>query len=352
MTCLGLLHLVRCWWGQRCPCATPSGYHVDAQVGLDGYLSHRLQRQACRLSADRSFQAAREDLLEAFGVSLSAETLRQISAAHGRRMQSWQRQDTASAADFAAAAGAVEFTVDAGKVNTVEAGWKDLKIAVLQKREPAESATAAQWDQQRLPPAAARLAWGQIAAAKHFRRGWREWLKAVGVSQMAEVHVLADGASWIWKAVNRVLTGSVQTLDIYHALGHVSQAGQALYGEGTAAAEAFLGRGREALLTEGWTGLCRLVGEEYAQGDTPERRVALEKLVGYFVKHSQRLDYAERLQSGRAIGSGVVEGQAKTLGLRLKARGARWRRKNVQAMTALVCVRHSDQWETYWALAT
>lgn len=351
MTCLGLLHLERRWWGNRCPCQTPAGYHADDLVGWDGYLSHRLQRQVCRLTADRSFQAAREDLVEAFGVTVSAETLRQVSEAHGRRLQSWQRQDTTSTADFAAAVGAVEFTVDAGKVNTVEAGWKDLKIAVLQKRESAEPATAARWDQQRLPEATARLAWGQIAASKHFRRSWRGWLKAVGVGQMAEVHVLGDGADWIWKAVDRVLTGSLQTLDIYHALGHVAQAGKALYGEGTQAAEAFLARGREALLTDGWTGLCRLAGEEYVQGDTPERRLALEKLVGYFVKHTQRLDYAERLRSGRAIGSGVVEGQAKTLGLRLKARGARWRRKNVQAMTALVCVRHSDQWETYWALA-
>ena len=55
--------------------------------------------------------------------------------------------------------------------------------------------------------------------------------------------------------------------------------------------------------------------------------------------------------AGNAIGSGVVEGWAKTLGLRLKARGARWRLNNVQAMAALGCVANSDQWEAYWAVA-
>ncbi len=65
----------------------------------------------------------------------------------------------------------------------------------------------------------------------------------------------------------------------------------------------------------------------------------------------QRLNYAERLQAGQAIGSGQVEGQAKTLGLRLKGRGARWNRGNVQAMASLVCVRHTCQWETYWTMA-
>ena len=57
------------------------------------------------------------------------------------------------------------------------------------------------------------------------------------------------------------------------------------------------------------------------------------------------------LERGRAIGSGAVEGQAKTLGLRLKRRGARWNRKNVRAMASLVCVRHTVQWQSYWSSA-
>jgi hypothetical protein len=57
------------------------------------------------------------------------------------------------------------------------------------------------------------------------------------------------------------------------------------------------------------------------------------------------LDGAQRagLQAGRAIGSGQVERQAKTLGLRLKRRGARWNRRNVRPMDSLVCVRPSSQ---------
>ena len=64
-----------------------------------------------------------------------------------------------------------------------------------------------------------------------------------------------------------------------------------------------------------------------------------------------RLNYAERLKAGRAIGSGMVEGEDKTLGLRLKRRGARWNKCNVQPMASLVCVRHTSQWDNYWAMA-
>jgi hypothetical protein len=138
--------------------------------------------------------------------------------------------------------------VDAGKVHTLQAGWKDLKIAVLQKRPLAEPVSIGQWDQQRVPQATTRLAWGEVAPSKRFRRRWRRWLRQAGVGQTAQVHVLADEADWIWKSADRVLTGSLQTLDIYHALGHVALAGQALYGQGSEAAEVFRQQGRDALL--------------------------------------------------------------------------------------------------------
>lgn len=266
-------------------------------------------------------------------------------------MAQWQPRDEGVSVAFEEAAGRVEFTADAGKVNTREKGWKDLKIAVIQKRPPGPPVTPEAWATQRLPAATARVAWAAIARSESFRRSWRPWTRRLGVAQAAEVQMLGDGASWIWKAAERALTGCRQTLDVFHALEHLAHAGERLYGEGTPAAAAFLERGRTLLLAEGWHGICRLVGNELGQEDTPSRRTALEKLTNYFAPHLKRLDYAGDLASGRPIGSGVVEGQAKTLALRLKARGARWRMRNVRGMAALVCVRHGTQWTRYWKSA-
>ena len=47
----------------------------------------------------------------------------------------------------------------------------------------------------------------------------------------------------------------------------------------------------------------------------------------------------------------VVEGAAKTLSLRLKARGAWWRHKNARAMAAQICCRQTDQWDLFWKRA-
>jgi hypothetical protein len=266
-------------------------------------------------------------------------------------MARFQAEDRASEEHFRQAVGEVEFTTDAGKVNTREEGWKDLKIGVIAKRETGEPVTPEQWKKQRLPAATIVLAFAMIAPAKEFRAGWRTWLQRLGVPCMAKVQVLGDGASWIWKAAQRVLTGCRQTLDFWHACQRVHKCAERIFGEATAETRAAYRHGRGLLLRQGWDGICQWVGELLTCPDAVEcerRRKATERLLGYFAKHVNRLNYAACLREGRPIGSGQVEGKAKTLGLRLKARGARWKLGNVQPMASLVCVRPSCQWDAYW----
>lgn len=307
------------------------------------------------MAADVSFAKASEHLHEMLGVRVAPETVRTLVESHGKEMASFQPKDVVTARAFSQAKGAAELAVDAGKVNTREHGWKDLKIAVLSKREAGEPATPEQWHaEDRLPAPTAVVSWAMIAASKVFRKTWGPSLKSLGVTAWSEVHALGDGASWIWKSVGRVLPGCTETLDIYHASERVSGCAQKIFGEGTRAATTAFERGRELLLRDGWPGVCAWVAEllvvEGAEEQTRRHKVT-EKLLGYFAKHTARLNYRGHLASGRAIGSGAVEGQAKTLGLRLKARGARWLKKNVRPMASLVCVRNSIQWQAYWNLA-
>lgn len=303
------------------------------------------------MAADVSFANTAEHLRELLGVSPAVETLRTCCERQAARIVRWQARETASAEGFSQARGDWEFTIDAGKVNTRENGWRDLKIAVAQKRPAAEPANPTQWESRTLPEPTARVMWADITAAKRFRRSWHARLRRLGLPALRRLHVLGDGASWIWKAADRALTGCQQTLDIYHASQHIAGAGKRLYGEGTPEAVAFHEHGRALLLREGWTGVCRLMGEELAHEDTPRRRAILDRMLRYFLGHVGRLDYAGRLARGEAIGSGSVEGAAKTLGLRLKARGARWQHKNARAMAALVCCRHTAQWDLFWSRA-
>ena len=347
--CVGPIELKRRYW--QCRCGADGSYAVDDLLRLDGHFTRTLQKHICRLTADCSFAASSEHIKELLHVGVCPETVRGLSERHGKAMFEFQSKDEMTPEAFKKASGEVEFTTDAGKVNTREEGWKDLKIGVIQKRESGESMLPADWDKQRLPMPTIHLAFAEIAKSKRFRRNWSKTVRRLGVMQFGEVHVLADGASWIWKSVNRVLSGCVQTLDIYHGCEYLSKGAAAIFGEHTEEAKTSFEKGRSLLLSKGWVGVCEWVGECLAVEEPKEqerRRTITEKVIVYFSKHVGRLNYAERLAEGRAIGSGVVEGKAKTLGLRLKARGARWNLGNVRPMASLVCVRHSVQWNAYW----
>ena len=368
-TAVGDVAFVRRYW--KCVCGSGGSYAVDAVLGVEGERSTKtVQKHLCRLSADTAFASASEHMHEMLGVKLCPETVRRVVERHGKKMARFQEEDTASEQAFREAPGEVEFTIDAGKANTREEGWKDLKIGVIAKRESGKPTKLDDYKKQHLPAATMVLAFAMIAPSKEFRQGWRERFKRLGVTSMASIHVLADGANWIWKAVGRVLTGCVQTLDFYHACQHLNKCAERIHGERihgeriqgervskTCATSIAYRRGRSLLLSQGWGGVCQWVAELLAATDSTDvadekrRRKATDRMIGYFSKHLSRLNYAERLGAGRAIGSGQVEGQAKTLGLRLKLRGARWNKKNVRPMASLVCVRHSSQWAAYWQMA-
>ena len=86
--------------------------------------------------------------------------------------------------------------------------------------------------------------------------------------------------------------------------------------------------------------------ESALNSKAPERRI--DGLSRYFAKHANRLNYADCLRDGRAIGSGMIEGNIKTITLRLKARGARWLKTNVTAMSRLCCLSNGTFWNDYW----
>jgi hypothetical protein len=338
MTSVGPIRLTRHWW--RCRNGDEDGgYLVDRSLGVEGSLSRTLRRQICLLGGELK------------GVLVGEESIRLGCERHGAGMATWQPTDRTTTDRFAGSEGDVELFVDAGKVNTREEGWKDLKIASYQRRPRAAPAEPRAWSERELPKPTIRVAFASIAPAKRFRRPWRRWAGKLGVRRVASIHALGDGASWIWRSVAAALGRCRETLDVYHALEHIAAAGQELYGRGSAESDAFLERGRELLIGEGWGGLMKSVGETLSGPEAEGRRPAVEKLTNYFAKHIGRLNYAGNLAEGRSIGSGPIEGWAKTLGLRLKSRGARWNRRNVGRMAALVCVQATDQWDSYWKVA-
>jgi TorA maturation chaperone TorD len=346
MTALGAVVLWRAYFS--CRGCRLGGYFADRSLGLEGFLTRQATRLVCLLGAQQSFAVAERLLAECCGWKVSDERIRQACQAEAAPITAFRADSPAVAAAFAAAAGDIEFQTDAAKVNTT-GGWRDMKIGIFARRERGEAATPAEWDDRDLPTPTTRVAFAAIETIDDFAPRWSEWAARLGITEPTGITVLGDGAEWIWNAAARQFGPCHEVLDIYHAAAYVSDAGKALFGEGTAAV-AWFEEGRGLLLSDGWAGLCDHIGATLEKSPALAGHTALGTLTGYFAAHIDRLNYCHRLYTGQSIGSGMVEGAAKNLvGRRLKQTGARWRVETVNQMAELCCLTYSDQWNLYWA---
>lgn len=328
----------------------PAGGHypADACLGVDGYVTTAAERMAVLAGARDSFARAEVALRELAGWELDDEAIRRLThAAAGRATAT---RAARPAGRFAAAAGAAEVQIDAGKVNT-DTGWRDVKVAVFAKRAAGEPATPAEWADRDLPAPTARSVVAHVEDCGAFAGRVRAEADRLGVTTATDVTVLADGAEWIWNLAADELPQAAGMLDVYHVLEHLGTAVRAIWGE-TAAAAARREAGRAALLAGGKAGIERWIADQFPALPAGATGDELRDLAAYLAPHPTHLGYAARLAAGRSIGSGLVEGSIKQLvNRRLKLTGARWRVDHVGPLVELGALIDTPDWQALWAAA-
>jgi hypothetical protein len=320
-----------------------NSHPLDERLGVDGLVSPHAQRLLCVAGVGRSFEEAARSLRALAGLNVCDNTVRKACDRHGARSRAWQREDAEAARAFKEAVGEVEFQTDGTSVNTTK-GWREIRLSIFAKRPRGRPVIELDdWDEQRLPEPTSRVATAAIRTSESLGPQWRRAAARLGIKRADQVTVLADGAKWIWKEVEKNLPGATGVLDFYHAGEHIYAAAHAIHGQGTPAAAAWAEGQKRALLESGADGVL----EKLRDGPA----AALE-LATYLEPHGEHSDYRARLRGGRSIGSGMVEGACKTaIGKRLKQTGARWRCRRVEHMAALCCLRYSDRWDAYWRQA-
>jgi hypothetical protein len=333
-------------------CGGCGAKHVpfDQWAGMGGRsLTHHARRMVTLAGTSWPFDRASGHLLELCHVSVSDDTIERVCQEEGERARRWAQEAEEPARAFAAAAGRAEFSSDGVKVNTV-GGWREMRLSVLARREPAAPCEPAQWDRRVLNEPTARLAWCAIADATRVGSSWQRMAKRVGLGDGDRLSVLGDGARWIWDQAARRFgrCGAEWCVDIYHVGQHLHDCAKALLGEGPAA-RAWADGQRSHLLEHDGVGLMRRLAEQQKGARRPAHRAALDRLLGYLGDNRDSLWYRQRLRDGLPIGTGLIEGACKnTIGARLKANSARWRIRRVERIGALRCLDYSGHWDTYW----
>ena len=350
MTVLGAITFDHVYF--TCESCKQGRYPADARLGIDGFLTLGARRLVCLAGGQRSFANAEMLLKELCGWHVSDERIRKACHDEADLIAPWREgEDPAVAKAFRDAPGEPEFQTDATKVNT-KSGWKDMKIGLFAKREAGPAATPDEWTQRTLPRPTVRCAFAAIAEIGEFAPRWGRWAQRLGLTSFHNLSVIADGAEWIWNAADIRFPGHRGILDIFHACEHLGTAAKTLFGEGSDAGQTWSDAGRRALLGDGWYGLNEHVGKTLLAPVTDAGRTALDDMLSYFAKHTERLNYCLRLKQGKAIGSGQIEGACKQMiGRRMKQTGARWNLANANRMAELCSLGYSDQWDHYWNAA-
>jgi hypothetical protein len=133
--------------------------------------------------------------------------------------------------------------------------------------------------------------------------------------------VLGDGAEWIWNQAEDHWPQADGVLDIFHAIERIEEAVKGVWGHDPLAST-HADAGRRVVVAEGRRGLERWYQEVVPLAPPGASLDPLIGMAAYFAKHPTRLNYADRLATGRSIGSGAVEGAIKhNVNLRLKRKG-------------------------------
>jgi hypothetical protein len=298
-----------------------------------------------------SFDRASRHLMEFCRLKVSDDTIERVCQEEGERAKQWAKTSCEPARAMREGKGEIEFSTDGVKINTTES-WREMRLSTIARREPASPCDARDWDKRVLNQPTARVSVCVIADAGHVGASWRRMSRQMRLAEEPVVHVIADGARWIWEQAGRRLPGhnGRWCVDVYHVSQHIHQCGKELFGQTTRARQWADDRLKTALEKNGPALIEQI--EQEQRSSPPDEQKALEKLLTYLRPNRDRMWYADRLHAGQTIGSGLIEGGCKnTIGARLKLNSARWRIRRAERIGMLRCIEASNLWPNFWKTA-
>ena len=321
----------------------------------------------------RSFEKAASSFSDAVGGPISADSLARITEGFGQKVVDLRSEEVATAGLVAQRGEALadrrleevapirdqaNISTDGAMMLVRGEGWKEVKLTVISAVEvsPASerigpervgeagpsrraddplvklldhSYQAGLWDAETL---------GQYQYAEGLRRG---------LDQVAKLSAASDAALWIGRVTALNYPAAVQIVDWSHAAERLYAVAKAVFGEGTAKSNAWVG----SRLDELWTGKVGAVVETLSRLDLARDGYPAEvqQAPGYFLNNQDRMHYDEYRALGYPIGSGSAESAANTVVHdRLKRPGRGWTRPNSQAMLAALSELQSNRFEDSW----
>jgi hypothetical protein len=303
-------------------------------------------RQAVKLSGMVSYGDAAEILQETGQIRISKSSVWRLTRTWGSVLREQEAQEEHRPAR-SATGGRLSASLDGALVYILGEGWKEFKVGTISEVEeemvlnPHTLEEEPQGRAKRTsyvaslggPQAIGALLWQEAV-----RRGWQTVL---------DQEVVADAAAWIWNLVADYFYDSLQIVDWFHAVEHLSNAAESAYPDALPARQRWL-KEHKTILFQGEAEQIGQQLQQLAQTAPPAAQEILETEAAYFDKHKHRMQYLEWRNEGWLIGSGTVESAAKQYKQRFTAAGMRWKREGLERLIPIRSAVLSGTFSARW----
>jgi hypothetical protein len=312
---------------------------------LAGHYTPTLYEGMTRLSTWMPFARAVKEMSYFFHTRVTETTVRRQTEAAGAAyvaVQTGEVERLERETPPAPHGPAKQFlSVDGAFVPLVGGEWAEVKtlaIGEVEAPRPVKDETVIQ--------TAALSYFSRLTDATTFQRLALVETHRRGVETAGAVGAVTDGAEWCQSFIDFHRPDAVRILDFPHAGEHLAQIGQAVFGEGTPATDAWFTQQLHHLKHDGPTAVLAEVRQlAQAHANCPE---VLEP-VAYLEKREAHLQYPAFQAAGWPIGDGAVEsGNKLVVEARLKGSGMHWAPLHVDPMLALRNLACNDRWEEGW----
>ena len=172
--------------------------------------------------------------------------------------------------------------------------------------------------------------------------------RAAGWALESRIHLIADGAEWIWLQAKEVFGDQCDfLLDFYHVSEYLAAAAASCRPSNE---KSWLRTQQKRLKRGASPQVLQTLGEHQESAETPEDQAPVRAAIRSLSRRREQLDDKAALAKELPIGSGLIEsGHKHVLQARLKQTGSAWNPENAHGLAQLRVLRSNSLWDDFWA---
>jgi len=164
------------------------------------------------------------------------------------------------------------------------------------------------------------------------------------------IQVVTDGDNDLERYIAEFFPEAEHTIDVYHVVEYLWEAGECLYSEGSAELREWVEAQKAALYDGRVAQVIAEVEHRLKQLDPGQvsQRERLTQIQAYLTKRQAKMEYKRLREQDLEISSGAVEGAVNyVVAKRFDSGGMRWIKERAEALLQLRCIEVNGDWETF-----